>query len=47
MAADEAMHDVGPFDLAYADEYRPDTGADAPNDPDSPANANSWTAAWA
>jgi hypothetical protein len=44
MAADEAMHDVGPFDPAYSDEYLPDTGHDAPNDPDSPANANSGPA---
>jgi hypothetical protein len=41
MAADEALHDVGPFDPAYPDEYLPDFGSDDPTDPDSPANANS------
>jgi hypothetical protein len=41
MAADEALHDVGPFDPAYSDEYLPDAGSDDPTDPDSPANANS------
>jgi hypothetical protein len=41
MAADEAMHDVGPFDPAYADEYIPDPGRDDPDDLDSPENANS------
>lgn len=41
MAADEALHDVGPFDPRYPDEYLPDTGSDYPSDPDSPANANS------
>lgn len=41
MAADEALHDVGPFDPRYPDEYLPDTGHDDPDDPDSPANANS------
>lgn len=41
MAADEALHDVGPFDPAYPDEYLPDTGSDDRDDPDSPANANS------
>lgn len=40
MAADEALHDVGPFEPAYPDEYVPDTGSDDPSDPDSPANAN-------
>jgi hypothetical protein len=32
MAADEAMHDVGPFDPAYADEYKPDLWAEDPAD---------------
>jgi hypothetical protein len=41
MAADEALHDVGPFDPAYPDEYLPDTGSDDPDDPDRPANADS------
>jgi hypothetical protein len=41
MAADEALHDVGPFDPRYSDEYLPDTGTDDPTDPDSPTNANS------
>lgn len=41
MAADEAQHDVGPFDPAYSDEYLPDPWAvDDPSDPDSPVNAN-------
>lgn len=44
MAADEAMHDVGPFDPRYSDEYVPDTGSDDPTDPDSPATANSGPA---
>jgi hypothetical protein len=41
MAADEAMHNMGPFDPAYADEYIPDFGIDDPSDPDSLENANS------
>jgi hypothetical protein len=40
MAADEASHNVGPFDPAYSEEYTPDTGADSPTDPDTPQNAN-------
>jgi hypothetical protein len=44
MAADEALHDVGPFDPRYSDEYLPDTESDDPTDPDSPANANSGPA---
>jgi hypothetical protein len=39
MAADEKLHDVGPFDPAYADEYLPDPWAvDDSSDPDSPVD---------
>jgi hypothetical protein len=41
MAAEEKLHDVGPFDPRYPDEYLPDPWAiDDATDPDSPINAN-------
>ena len=42
MAREEALHDVGPFDPRYPDEYLPDPWAVGdPSDPDDPVNANS------
>jgi hypothetical protein len=38
MAAEEALHDVGPFDPAYADEYLPDPSSDAAEEPDAPTD---------